>query len=95
MSRIRVEIVYAQPAQQVRRRVSLPAGSSVADAVRASGLLGEFPGIDTRRLGIFGRLAPPDTRLREGDRVEIYRPLRADPKEVRRLRAARKIPRKR
>lgn len=68
----------------------MPAGSTVADAVRASGLLREFREIafDDNRLGIFGRLVRTSEILRDGDRVEIYRSLAADPKEARRRRAA-------
>jgi putative ubiquitin-RnfH superfamily antitoxin RatB of RatAB toxin-antitoxin module len=61
----------------------LPAGSTVEDAASASGLAW-----DEGRLGIYGKAVPPGTILRDGDRVEIYRPLVADPKELRRSRAA-------
>lgn len=54
------------------------------EAVRSSGLLEEHPGLDTSRIGIFGEQVEPDRLLEDGDRVEIYRPLTADPKEVRR-----------
>jgi uncharacterized protein len=84
---ISVEVVYAFPDRQILRRVRLPAGSRVADAVQASGLLAEFPGIDPACVGIFGKLVQPQSRLQHGDRVEIYRPLRADPKDVRRASA--------
>lgn len=86
---ITVEVVYAEPAGQVVRRVSLPAGSTVMQAVEASGVLQAVPGltIDPSRLGIFSRKATPDQVLAEGDRVEIYRPLTLDPKEARRRRA--------
>jgi putative ubiquitin-RnfH superfamily antitoxin RatB of RatAB toxin-antitoxin module len=87
---ISIEIVYALPGHQVLRRLSLPAGSSIIDAIRASSLLAEFPKIDLSRVGIHGRLAQPDARLRDGDRVEIYRPLQGDPKDVRRKRAQRR-----
>ncbi len=90
MSELSIEVVYALPGRQVLRRVALPEGSTVEDAVRASGLLEEFPEIDPNRVGIYGKLAGRDTRLRDRDRIEIYRPLRADPKEVRRARAAKK-----
>jgi uncharacterized protein len=84
---IAVEVVYALADRQVLRRLSLPAGSSVADAVRASGLPGEFPEIDPDLVGIYGRRVEPDAVLRDRDRVELYRPLSADPKEARRKRA--------
>ncbi len=86
-ARISIEVVYAPRLRQIVRRLSLPAGSSVADALRASGLLGEFPEIESARVGIYGEVVRPDTRLRDRDRVEIYRPLQADPKEIRRTRA--------
>ena len=87
---IRVEVVYALPERQALLSVELPAGSTVAEAIEASGVRREFPDleIDPEALGIFSRKVSPDQQLREGDRVEIYRPLRADPKEVRRQRAA-------
>jgi len=87
-----VEVVYALPQVQRLVRVALAPGSSVADAVTASGLPREFPAIDPAAgpFGIFGEPCPPDRILRPGDRVEIYRPLEVDPKEARRLRAARR-----
>jgi len=60
----------------------------VLDAIEASGLLQSLPQIELGRAGIWGRPVSPETRLRDQDRVEIYRPLIADPKEVRRMRAA-------
>jgi len=68
------------------RSVRLPAGSTVGDALAASGL-GEAA---SGRVGIYGRVVPAGVVLRDGDRVEIYRPLRADPKELRRARAAKR-----
>jgi putative ubiquitin-RnfH superfamily antitoxin RatB of RatAB toxin-antitoxin module len=88
--RIVVEIVYALPDRQVLRRILLPDGSTVEDAIRVSGVCAEFPEIDPTRVGIHGKTVPVTTILREQERVEIYRPLRADPKEVRRMRAAKK-----
>jgi putative ubiquitin-RnfH superfamily antitoxin RatB of RatAB toxin-antitoxin module len=84
---ISVEVIYALPGRHVLRRVRLPAGSCIADAVRASGLAAEFPEIDPDRVGIYGKRAGPQDGLRNLDRVELYRPLRADPKELRRSRA--------
>ena len=92
MSELLIEVVYALAERQVLRRVSLPEGSSVADAIRASGLREEFPEIDTRRVGIHGKPVHPEATLRDRDRVELYRPLKADPKEVRRARAGKKLP---
>jgi putative ubiquitin-RnfH superfamily antitoxin RatB of RatAB toxin-antitoxin module len=91
-SGISIEVAYAPSGRQILRRLTLLEGSSVADAIRASGLPAEFPEIDLarNRIGIYGRLVRPETRLRNRDRVEIYRPLQADPKEARRARVAKK-----
>jgi putative ubiquitin-RnfH superfamily antitoxin RatB of RatAB toxin-antitoxin module len=89
-SQISIEVVVALPGRQVLRRLWLPAGSSIVDAIRASGLLADFPKIDVSRVGIHGRLMQPVARLRDGDRVEIYRPLQGDPKDIRRKRAQRR-----
>lgn len=85
-----VEVVYALPAVQRLRQLRLPAGSTVREAITRSGLLEEFPEIDLtkNKVGVFGKVVKLDAPLRERDRVEIYRPLIADPKEVRRQRAA-------
>jgi len=82
---IAVEVVAASPGRQTLRRVDLPAGSTVGDAVAASGLAGS-----AARFGVYGKVVPAGTVLREGDRVEIYRPLQADPKDLRRARAAKR-----
>lgn len=86
---MKVEVAYALPDDQRLVALELPAGSSAADAVRASGLAAEFPDIDPERgpLGIFGKRCDPHRVLRPGDRVEIYRRLQVDPREARRLRA--------
>ncbi len=89
--RLHVEVAYARPDQQVVLAVELEAGATARQAVERSGLLDDFPEIElgTRnKLGVFGKLVKPEAALREGDRVEVYRPLIADPKEVRRRRAA-------
>ncbi len=85
---IRVEVVYAEPARQWRRVVEIPEGASVTAAIHASRLLEENPGIDLPRhkLGVFGKVAAAEHVLCDGDRVEIYRPLQAEPKDARRLR---------
>lgn len=84
MKSIKVEVVAALPGAVDAVMVSVPVGSSVAQAVRASGLPhhGKF--------GIFGKAVAPDYPLRDGDRVELYRPLAQDPKEARRTRARKK-----
>ncbi|HEX5364644.1 MAG TPA: RnfH family protein [Gallionella sp.] len=87
--KINIEVVYALAHEQTLLKQQLPEGTTVGDAVRACGILDKHPEIDlaTTKLGIFGKLTKPDTVLRDKDRVEIYRPLIADPKEVRRKRA--------
>ena len=87
--KIYVELVYALPAQQMLLKSEVPKGTTIAEAVKLSGILDKFPEIDLEkgRFGIFGKLSKVDTVLREKDRIEIYRPLIADPKEVRRKRA--------
>lgn len=81
---IRVEVAYATPERQRLLGLSVPAGTTAMQAIRSSGLLEEYPGLDTSSIGIFGEHVEPDRLLDEGDRVEVYRPLSADPKEVRR-----------
>lgn len=87
---IRVEVAYARPGEQLILEIEVPAGATAADAVIASGILDRFAEIDlpNARLGLFSRPVAHDEPLRDGDRVEIYRPLQADPKQVRRQRAA-------
>jgi len=87
---ILIEVAYALPQQQVILPVKMTEGSTAAQAVEASGIMQKFPEIslEQNKLGIFGKLIKNDTVLRERDRVEIYRPLIADPKEVRRQRAS-------
>ncbi len=86
---INIEIVYAQAHQQTLLKQVMPSGASVAEAINASGILAKHPEIDLakNKFGIFGKLTKIDAVLRDKDRVEIYRPLIADPKEVRRQRA--------
>ncbi len=87
---LHVEVVYALAQEQVVVALEVPPGSCVEDAVRKSGILERFPEIDLNRekVGIFGKISKLDTPLHAGDRVEIYRHLIADPKEVRKQRAA-------
>lgn len=90
MSSIRVEVVYALRDTQKRIPLTLDEHATVRQAVEQSGLLEEFPDIDLNRnkTGIWGKLAKLDAPLRDRDRIEVYRPLIADPKEVRKQRAA-------
>jgi putative ubiquitin-RnfH superfamily antitoxin RatB of RatAB toxin-antitoxin module len=87
---ILVEVAYALPKQQVILPIAVAPGTTAQAAIEASGIIAKFPEIDlnTNKIGIFGKLCKPDTPLRHLDRVEIYRQLIADPKEVRRQRAA-------
>ncbi|WP_263081910.1 RnfH family protein [Endozoicomonas sp. Mp262] len=89
--RLTVEVAYAKPFEQKILSVKVAKGTTVYDAVRLSGIVNLFPEInlETAKLGIFGKAVPkPQEReLKAGDRVEIYRPLIADPKEARRKRA--------
>jgi len=88
--RIHVEVAYAGPRRQRVMALTVPVGTTVAEAIALSGIGREFPEIDlaTAKAGIYARLVPGSEILREGDRVEIYRPLIADPKEARKARAA-------
>lgn len=79
---LRVEIVAAAPRRESIAVVELPEGATVRDA-----LVKARVSFDPRRIGIFGEAVDPDTRLADGDRVEVYRPLELDPKEARRRRA--------
>jgi hypothetical protein len=91
---LKLEVVYATPERQARYPLELEEGATVREAIERSGVLGAFPEIDLgrNRIGIRGRLVSLGARLADGDRVEILRPLAADPKEARRRRAARKGP---
>ncbi|MFO6299600.1 RnfH family protein [Rahnella selenatireducens] len=91
MSEIRVEVVYALPERQYLRTVKLEEGSNVEQAVVASGLLELRQDIDLKKnkLGIYSRPVKLMDTVNDGDRIEIYRPLIADPKELRRIRAER------
>ena len=87
----RVEVAYATPVRQEIIEVSVRPGATVEQVIRASDLLTRFPEIDLtrQRVGIYGVIARLQDAVHDGDRVEIYRPLVADPKEARRKRAAR------
>ena len=88
-ARLNVVVAYSPAAGQVDVvNLTLPEGATVLQALRESGLLERHPGIDpaSQKLGVWGKLRTPDDVLRDGDRVEVYRPLTVDPKEARRLR---------
>lgn len=86
---IRIEVVCAlDTAQQILCALEVPAGATVADAIAASGILAQLPGFVSAGIGIFGCRVDAQTRLRDGDRVELYRRLTIDPKLARRKRAS-------
>ncbi len=95
-SEISVEVAYALPEKQYLLKVRLPEGGDVEQAIQASGILELRPEIDLQssKTGVYSRPVPLDHQLADGDRVEIYRPLIADPKELRRLRAERSAQKK-
>lgn len=86
---IPVEVAYALPHEQVVITLDLPPDATVRQAIEESRIQEQFPDIDLEKnkVGIFGKLAKLDDGLHAGDRVEIYRPLIADPKEIRKQRA--------
>lgn len=87
---IAIEVAYALPDEQVIIPLEIEAGTTCEQALARSGVLTRFPEIDlaVNKVGVFGKLGRLDAVLRDGDRVEIYRPLLADPKEIRKQRAA-------
>lgn len=87
---LRVEVAYALPEEQLLIALNVEEGTTVRLAIERSGIMRRAPEIDLANVGLFGRVVPPDTPLRDGDRVEIYRSLIADPKQARRDRARRR-----
>lgn len=87
---IPVEVAYALPDEQVILSLEVESGTTIEQAIAQSGILETYPAIDLskQKVGIFGKLKKMDQVLRAGDRVEIYRPLIADPREIRKQRAA-------
>jgi putative ubiquitin-RnfH superfamily antitoxin RatB of RatAB toxin-antitoxin module len=92
-SLLRIEIVCVTPGEQVLIPLEVPSGTTAGEAVERSQILRRFPELDLAgvKLGVFGRVVPAATVLGDGDRVEIYRPLLADPKQARRRRASGKV----
>ncbi len=88
---LRIEIVYAEPQRSVVKHLSLPQGTLIADALTLVAADRDFFGIDlsASAVGIFGKVVQRDQPLRDGDRLEIYRPLAEEPKLARRKRASR------
>lgn len=87
---ITVEVVFAKPGEQALEELRVPADATVEAVIRQSGFLERFPEIDlaSNKVGIFGKATALTATLSDGDRIEIYRPLIADPKEARKKRAA-------
>jgi putative ubiquitin-RnfH superfamily antitoxin RatB of RatAB toxin-antitoxin module len=87
---IRVEVAYALVNEQVIIPLDVEEGTTLEEAIQRSGILEQYPEIDLNKnkVGIFSKISKKDQVLRNMDRVEIYRPLIADPKEVRKQRAA-------
>jgi putative ubiquitin-RnfH superfamily antitoxin RatB of RatAB toxin-antitoxin module len=81
---MQIGVAYSEPDQQVWLNLEIPEGATVREAIERSGLLRQFPHIDlgTQKVGVFGKLAKLDAPLKAGDRVEIYRPIIADPETV-------------
>lgn len=87
---MKIEVAYARPDEQLILEVQVAPGTKLGEALASSGIERHFPEIDldNAKVGIFGKLAKMDAELTAGDRIEIYRPLIADPKEARKKRAA-------
>ncbi len=83
---MKVSVVYATAAKQALVNVELPDGATVKQAIERSGILGRFPDIDLeqQKVGIYGKVIALDAAVPDGARVEIYRPITADPKTVKR-----------
>lgn len=83
---MRVGVAYSEPGSQFWVEIEVPDEATAKDAVQKSGVLDRFPHIDlaSQKLGVFGKVVKPDVALRAGDRVEIYRPIIADPQTVKR-----------
>ncbi len=89
---LHVEVVYALAERQAVLAIEVAPGTTVHQAIEHSGIARRFPEVDLTRapVGIFGKRVARDAAVREGDRIELYRPLTADPKALRRQRSARK-----
>jgi putative ubiquitin-RnfH superfamily antitoxin RatB of RatAB toxin-antitoxin module len=89
---LKVQVCYALPTECLLIDLALPMGATLGQAVQASTLLQRYPHIDLaqHKLGVFGKIKSPESLVRAGDRIELYRPLQADPMESRRRRAQHK-----
>lgn len=85
-----IGVCYAEADRQLWMRIDVPDGSNVGQAISLSGILQQFPEIDLeqQKVGIFGKLTKLDVEIKEGDRIEIYRQITADPKQVKRRKIA-------
>lgn len=91
---LQIAVAYVGTSDQALRALEVRTGTSVRDALEQCGLLDQFPEIDletTHKVGIFGRLVKLDQAVEEGDRIEIYRPLLADPKAARKSASSRQL----
>ncbi|HAW93965.1 MULTISPECIES: RnfH family protein [unclassified Arsukibacterium] len=86
---VTVEVAYALPTQQSLLTITVPIGSTVMQVIEQSGILQQYPEIDLsqQKIGVWSRPVKHDEQVNDGDRIEIYRPLIADPKDLRRRRA--------
>ena len=91
-NKLKVQVAYATPLQEVVYDLLVEEGATIEQAIGLSGVLTDIAGIDlaVQGIGLHGKKRPLDTVLREHDRIEIYRPLVADPKDSRRRRADKK-----
>lgn len=87
---LEVTVVWAAPGMEDATTLQLASGATIADAIAASGIAARHAGVDAARVGVWGRLRARDDLLAPGDRVEVYRPLVADPQTARRRRAQKK-----
>lgn len=89
MSYLQIEVVFSNNRQQKLIEVLVPVNTTISAAIMLSGILLDFPNIDLNKnkVGIFGKLCNLDTKVSEGDRIEIYQPLATDPKKIRLNRA--------
>lgn len=89
---LHVQLCYALPDKAVLLELDVNQGCTLEEVIHRSGLLVQYPHINlsTNKMGVYGKLKPLDTQARDGDRIEIYRPLQADPMESRRRRAQHK-----
>ena len=93
---MKIEIVHAQPQRSIAKSLTMPPGATIADALGLAALDQDFHGVDLMNagVGIFGKVARRDAALKEGDRIEIYRPLLEEPKLARRKRSSPKASRR-